>query len=160
MVLPARALADQSVPIGPNRVHHRKFNEALDQDREPEDVLKRIEDEQGSRIFAAQYQQEPVPGTGNLVDITRFKTYKGSPPCSEYGLNIVLSWDPASKINDTNDYSVCTAWHTWGQDAYLLDVFRDRLEYPHLREMVESLAKRFFARRLSSLRTVRRECIF
>jgi predicted phage terminase large subunit-like protein len=148
LVLPARAMEDQSVPTGPGSAYHRRTHEVLDAEREPEAVLKQIERDQGSRIFAAQYQQDPVPGTGNLVDITGFRTYNSSPPCSDYGLNTVQSWDTASKVNDTNDFSVCTTWHTWGRDAYLLDVFRDRLDYPRLREMIGILANRFSARTL------------
>ena len=32
-----------------------------------------------------------------------------------------------------NDYSVCTTWFIFKNDAYLVHVYRDRLEYPELR---------------------------
>ncbi len=39
-----------------------------------------------------------------------------------------------------NDYSACTTWLTGKNDAYLLDVYRGRLEYPELRRKVIALA--------------------
>jgi predicted phage terminase large subunit-like protein len=39
-----------------------------------------------------------------------------------------------------NDYSVCTTWRLFGADAYLLDVYRDRVEYPDLRRKLIDLA--------------------
>jgi predicted phage terminase large subunit-like protein len=41
---------------------------------------------------------------------------------------------------DQNDYSVCTTWLTYKNDAYLIHVYRSRLEYPDLRRKVISLA--------------------
>ena len=45
-----------------------------------------------------------------------------------------------------NDYSVCTTWCVSRQDAYLLHVYRDRLEYPNLRRKVIALATEFAAK--------------
>ena len=39
-----------------------------------------------------------------------------------------------------NDYSVCTTWLVNYENAYLVHVFRDRLEYPDLRRKVIALA--------------------
>src|SRR5260370_37787449 len=39
-----------------------------------------------------------------------------------------------------NDYSACTTWLTHKNDAYLLHVYRGRLEYPELRCKVIGLA--------------------
>src|SRR6266853_2061128 len=39
-----------------------------------------------------------------------------------------------------NDYSACTTWLTHKNDAYLLHVYRGRLEYPELRRKVIGLA--------------------
>lgn len=57
---------------------------------------------------------------------------------------VVHSWDTAYKADQLNDPSVCTVWQL-GRGApgyYLRDQFRDRLEYPALRQKVIDLAER------------------
>ena len=50
------------------------------------------------------------------------------------------SWDVAMMTGGQNDYSACTTWLTHKNDAYLLHVYRGRLEYPELRRKVICLA--------------------
>jgi len=57
----------------------------------------------------------------------------------------VQSWDTANKASELNDYSVCTTWGELNRQFYLLDVFRQRLNYPDLRRRVEELAHRHAA---------------
>ena len=46
------------------------------------------------------------------------------------------SWDTANKATELSDFSVCTTWGVKGKDLYLLDLFRQRLEYPALKRAV------------------------
>jgi hypothetical protein len=46
---------------------------------------------------------------------------------------------PAMMTGGQNDYSACTTWFTHKNDAYLLHVYRGRLEYPELRVHKESV---------------------
>ena len=55
---------------------------------------------------------------------------------------VVQSWDTASKVGELNDYSVCTTWFVQGNNYYLVDVFRKRLEFPYLRRQIISEAHR------------------
>jgi predicted phage terminase large subunit-like protein len=55
---------------------------------------------------------------------------------------VTQSWDTASKAGEINDYSVCTIWLRRGNDHYLLDVRRERLEFPALKRLVIQLAAR------------------
>jgi predicted phage terminase large subunit-like protein len=59
---------------------------------------------------------------------------------------VVQSWDTASKVTGSTDYSVCT---TWGVDdaqrIYLLNVWRGKLNYPDLRRKIRKLAREFGA---------------
>ncbi len=48
-------------------------------------------------------------------------------------------------IAEQDDYSVCTTWGALNRQFYLLDVFRQRLNYPDLRRRVEELARRHAA---------------
>ena len=51
------------------------------------------------------------------------------------------SWDTASKAEEMHDFSVCATWLIRGKEYYLIDLFRERLEYPELRRAVLRLAK-------------------
>ena len=53
---------------------------------------------------------------------------------------IVQSWDTANKSTELSDYSVCTTWGRANGKVYLLDVFRQRLNYPDLKRKVKELA--------------------
>ena len=56
---------------------------------------------------------------------------------------MIQSWDTAYKDTEINDPSVCTTWGETRQGWYLLDVFRDRMEYPALKRAVASLAEQW-----------------
>ena len=104
------------------------------------EALKAIKIEVGSLLFSAQYQQQPVPIEGNLIRRSWFQFYVDLPAGARP--QIVQSWDVAMMTGERNDFSVCSTWLVNKDDAYLVDVFRDRLEYPQLRRMVISLAAR------------------
>jgi predicted phage terminase large subunit-like protein len=135
--LPAIARVPQDIEIGEGKVFHRAVDSLLHPEREPMEVLEQQKAAMGSQTFSAQYQQEPVPPGGALVQWAWFQTYDSAP---KRGPNdrIVQSWDTASKTSPKNDYSVCTTWLIHGKDFYLLDVLRRRLEYPDLRRLILS----------------------
>ncbi len=85
-----------------------------------------------------------MPVEGNLVDWTWFRFYTYQPAHDNDG-RIIQSWDTASKAGELNDYSVCTTWLMKGDDYYLLDVLRERLEYPFLKKRVVDMARRHAA---------------
>ena len=141
--LPAIAIADQQVRIGPEPadVHERREGDVLHPAREPLSALERIRADLGSLAFSAQYQQRPVPIEGNLVRREWFRTYD-RPPRTGPGVRIVQSWDVAGTANAHSDFSVCTTWAVHRKDFFLLDVWRGRLEYPELRRKVIALQQR------------------
>ncbi len=56
-------------------------------------------------------------------------------------VHIYQSWDCAIKTN--GDYTVCTTWILQQNKFYLLDIFREKLEYPDLRSAVIRMANSF-----------------
>jgi predicted phage terminase large subunit-like protein len=138
--LPAIAEVQQVIAIGNNKVYRRAAGELLHPSREPVGVLEELKAAMGSQAFSAQYQQAPVPPGGALIRWSWFRTYK-SPPGQKSVDRIVQSWDTASKAGTTNDWSVCTTWMIRGKDYYLLDVLRQRLEYPDLRRCIIAHAR-------------------
>jgi predicted phage terminase large subunit-like protein len=142
--MPAIALEDEIIELGHNRSHVRRVGDVLHPERESREALEAIKAEVGSLLFSAQYQQRPVPVEGNLMRRSWFKTYD-TLPASSSGTKIVQSWDVAMITGGQNDYSACTTWLTHGHDAYLIHVYRGRLEYPDLRRKVIALATEYRA---------------
>jgi predicted phage terminase large subunit-like protein len=54
---------------------------------------------------------------------------------------VVQSWDTANKATELSDYSVCTTWGVANERYYLLDLYRERLNYPDLRRKAPELAQ-------------------
>lgn len=73
---------------------------------------------------------------GGLIKGHWFLRYNTAP--SEF-LRVIQSWDTAYKPEQINDPSVCTTWGETRHGWYLLDVFRERMEYPALKRAVASL---------------------
>lgn len=140
--LPAIAESEERIQVGAGTYHLRKPGEALHPAREPLEILEEIRGTVGSDVFFAQYLQSPVPPGGNTIKRGWLRYYDDLPPRTHRG-RIILSWDTAAKDGAQNDWSVCTAWLVQDKHFYLLDLIRDRYEYPRLREVACNLAERF-----------------
>ncbi len=138
--LPAIAETPQRVQCGDDRFVERQVGELLHPARESRETLDHIKATLGSNNFSAQYQQSPVPPGGALVQWKWFRFYRDPPPKGPND-RIVQSWDTASKAEEIHDYSVCTTWLSSGSSDYLIDVCRQRLEYPELKRRVVELAR-------------------
>jgi predicted phage terminase large subunit-like protein len=146
LTLPAIAPEDTLIPIGPGRTYLRRAGEVLHPAREPQAVLEALRRSLGSTTFSAQYQQCPVPADGEVVKWAWFRRYTEVPARS--AMTICQSWDTATKPDEHHDYSVCTTWGISGNNLYLLDVDRARLDFPSLKRRVVELARRWEARTL------------
>ena len=129
-------------PFGMARVV-RKEGEPLHPAREPLEVLEEQKRLLGSRFFAAQYLQAPVPLEGGLVKRAWFRFYQPFEVLKTE--RIVQSWDTASKMGELNDYSACTTWAIIDRRVYLLDVVRERMELPTLKRRLIDEADRWKA---------------
>jgi len=134
--LPAIAMEAATIPVGKGRLIHRREGDVLHPSREPYDVLMKTKRQSGSRIWNAQYQQNPDPAEGNMVLATWLRTYATLPA----GGQIVLSFDTATKEGLQNDYSVCITALVHKQQVYVLDVMRRRMAFPELRRTTISHA--------------------
>ena len=140
--LPAIAEVREEIAIGPGKLHVRQPGEALHPAREPVEVLEKLRQELGSDVFAAQYQQAPVPPGGAMIR-REWLRYWTTLPAQTYRTKIIQSWDTAAKDGAQNDWSVCTTWLLDDKHFYLLDLTRGRYEYPRLRDTAVALAERF-----------------
>lgn len=140
--LPAIADADEQFVLDDGRTFTRKAGEPLHADRESLETLAQIRRSMGSYEFAAQYLQNPLPLDGGLIQWGWFKSYDLRPQLQD-GDFVTQSWDTASKPTQITDYSVCTTWLRRGGDHYLLEVWRERVDYPALKRTVVALAEQY-----------------
>ena len=90
--------------------------------------------------FASPYQQNPQPPAGNIVKRGWLKFYSPEEKPDKFD-HILQAWDTANKETELADYSVGTTWGIKDKHLYLLDLFRDKLEFPALQRKIEELAE-------------------
>lgn len=122
---------------------HRKEGEALHPERYNLLALTAIKAQIGSELWAAMYQQHPVPEGGGTFKKAWIQYYKELPPFFD---KKVLSWDMTFKDSKTSDYVVGSCWGRYQGSFYLIDQVRGRWDF------VETL-QRFcdFARKHNSV---------
>jgi predicted phage terminase large subunit-like protein len=88
--------------------------------------------------FAGQYMQRPAPIGGGIFKIDWWRHYRPEalPPVRR----LIQSWDTAFKTKAENDYSCCSTWAECESGYYLIDLWKERVEFPDLKRMVVSLA--------------------
>jgi hypothetical protein len=141
--LPAIAEVDQMVQTGPDKFYHFRAGDLLQPDRMPRAEL---EDRRAldPETFAAHYQQQPLPPGGLIIQRSWLRFYDVLPPRNASSV-LLQSWDTANKISGANDWSVCTTWLIQEGNYYLIDVLRERLDYPSLRERAIAHARAYRA---------------
>lgn len=147
--LSLQAVAEETRTYDLGRRGQFRYQEGqvLHPERLPRDILDAHRVNLGSYVYAAQYQQRPAPLEGGIVKWNWFNFYD-SAPIPEKRDTIVQSWDTASNAGELNDYSVCTTWLVRRPRAWLLDLWRGRLEYPELHKKVQSLSGQAKAERV------------
>jgi predicted phage terminase large subunit-like protein len=138
--LPAIAEQEETIQIGEDRYHVRRAGDVLHAEREPRSVLQEQQAQMGSDWFAAQYQQSPIPREGAMIKRAWPRRYDQLPQRNSQTM-VIQSWDSATKDGGQSDYSVCTTWYYQDSRYYLVDVFRDRVNYPTLKAQAISHAK-------------------
>jgi predicted phage terminase large subunit-like protein len=104
IVLPAIATEEARYALDTTEAYHRPVRELLPPRRDSFEALEELKREIGSRIFAAQYQQEPTPADGNMIKAAWLGRFDAEQSFSNYR-RVVLSCDPAGKANERSDYT-------------------------------------------------------
>ena len=113
------------------------LGELLWAERFGEHEVQALERSLGTYGVAAQLQQQPAPLGGGLIKLAWFSEY-GAPPARFD--RVVQSWDTAQKDEVLNAFSVCETWGLVGAAHYLLDVYREQVDYPRLKRDAIDLA--------------------
>lgn len=142
--LPLVEWKQREVEVAPGRFAHRPPGHILHEARIGEAEIAGLRAEMGERDFEAQYNQRPLPSGGALFKAPWLKRYDESPePHRVQG--IFQSWDTAYSTDEANDYSVCSTWALSGRNCYLLDIFRERLEFADLEKAIYRLRQEWKA---------------
>lgn len=135
LVLPMVAWKDQDIELFKGEWITRPAGHLLHEDRFGEEEIRRLRSEMTEQDFEAQYNQRPLPPGGALFKLQWLKRYDARPPVHEIQ-GIFQSWDTAYEVAEGNDYSVCSTWALCGKRYFLLDIFRERLQFPDLERAV------------------------
>lgn len=122
-----------------NEFFRRQEGDILQPSLTPRPVLENTRQGMTEYNFAAQYQQNPQPLSGNIVKRDWLKFYAPEEKPDNFDM-ILQSWDTANKDTELANFSVCTTWGVKGRTAYLLHVFRKKLEFPDLKKAVRDVA--------------------
>jgi predicted phage terminase large subunit-like protein len=118
----------------------RQPGEVIEPERFPlEEVQARLR-VLGSFKAAALEQQRPAAQEGALIKRDWWRYYDSRP---EWPDEWCIVWDSAFRGVDTSDYCVGGVWCRKGPDVYLIDLVRDRMEYPEFKMAVAALARKW-----------------
>lgn len=116
----------------------RREGEALHPAREPLETLMEMRKTLGEFNFSGQYQQAPIPFGGAIIKDAWILRCRSADIPDKFD-QVYQSWDTANKISELSDYSVCTTWGLKGDKLYLLNVFREKIDFPTLKRKILEL---------------------
>lgn len=93
----------------------------------------------GPLVAQGQLQQRPTLAEGALIKSEWIKYYT-EPKIPKFKF---WSWDTAIKTGQMNDYTVGTYWYECEDGYYLIDMLREKLEYPELRNKIQTLLSKY-----------------
>jgi predicted phage terminase large subunit-like protein len=145
--LPAEAEQDEqwTFPIS-RRKYSRAAGELLWPSRWSREVLAGLKTAMGSWAFAGQYQQNPAPLEGGVIQRKWLRYYRELPPApkrdpgSSYSGTWVQSWDCSFKDSRDSDYVVGQVWWSAGSGYYLVDQVRERMDFVGTREAIRRMS--------------------
>jgi predicted phage terminase large subunit-like protein len=150
IVIPTEAEQDETLvyPIS-GKTQERKEGELLWPERFTPAVIKAAKIDLGPMDYAAQHQQRPVPREGALVkdSVWRFYDWQQKPVVLQLATEVSMFVDTAMKDGQENDWSVAAVWALVQNDYYsgfpagfyLLDLWRDKVQFGGLKAGVQSL---------------------
>lgn len=129
------------------REYIREEGELLNPAREGAAELEEHKARLGSYGYAGQFQQSPLPPGGGIFKESYFNLWPnldsdGNEEFAELPRfsRTVQSWDTAIKDKETDSFSVCTTWGVTDSGYFLVDVWREHVEFPDMINAMNQLA--------------------
>ncbi|MBF8246374.1 MAG: phage terminase large subunit [Rickettsia sp.] len=102
--------------------------------------LTKLKNEIGNKNYSAQYLQSALKENFNLLSKNEISFYNQIPKYFSY---FALSWDTAIKTSIKSDYTVCSCWGILNDCYYLVDLIREKMGYPLLKNHALHQIKKF-----------------
>jgi len=151
-ILNCPAIAEEKDILG------RLPGDALWPERYPISRLENVKKSVISTDWTALYQQRPLPKEGGMWKLYWFKEYNTHhlrriedlskdrqelPEELKWFDRIVMSVDTAYKPEQMNDPSCITVWGYSKNRQYLIEVLKEKLEYPELKRWIERTHEKY-----------------
>jgi predicted phage terminase large subunit-like protein len=141
LAIPAVATEARTYAIGKDETYTRPIGELLQPDRDTPEAYKAKKHEIGSRLWAAQYQQDPTPAEGNMIKAAWLRRYDFSPVERRFR-QVVLACDPAGKNGIRNDYTaIVICGFDDNKQLYVLHVSRGHWTIVQMQGRIKALAR-------------------
>jgi len=144
LAVPAIAEADGIYTLSCGEVLSRKGGDVINLELEPFDKLEEMRRGMGEFNFSAQYQQQPIPTKGNIINYSDFVFYDTLP--TTQNIKYFQSWDVAAKTGENNDYSVCVTAAICNNTAYIVDISRYKVDFTDLLVEVKKMRQKYNAK--------------
>ncbi len=115
--------------VGPSEDDPRNIGDVMWPYKYPPEVMGAMKASVGARVWNSLYQQHPTADQGNIVKRQWFKWYDVRSKPVKFD-EVIQVWDLTFKDKVMNDYVVGTVWGRLGADVYLIDMVRDRMDFP------------------------------
>jgi predicted phage terminase large subunit-like protein len=102
--------------------------------------LKEMKGKLDAQTWNSIYQQRPSAAEGNLIKREWIKYYKQLPPSFD---EMLISVDASFKGNTNSDYCVLSVWGKDKARKYLVDLIRDRMNFPSTIAALRSLVTKY-----------------
>jgi predicted phage terminase large subunit-like protein len=139
LVIPAIAIEPADYRLSEDEIYHRPAGQLLQPQRDDPAAIEGLKREIGSRIFAAQYQQNPTPPDGNMIKAAWLGRYDTAPERRTFQ-RVVLSCDPAGKAGIHNDYTAIAVVGVRDKSLHVLEVSRGHWTVMQMRKQIVALA--------------------
>ncbi len=140
--MPLIATEDETWEYG-DLVYERKKGELLHTGNITKERALELQKELGSRAWSSQYQQDPCPIGGGVVQEEWLQYYQENRVRGQ-AKEVVISWDTASKTGENNAYSACSVMVTTNLNkVYMLESLKVKLEMPKLIDKVVEVYEKY-----------------
>src|SRR5262249_44803851 len=112
--------------------------------RDSAHAMEEVQKHVGSRIFTAQYQQNPTPPEGNMIKAAWLGRYTSALERRRYS-RVVLTCDPAGKAEPGHDYTAITVVGVHEKALYVLHVSRGHWGVLQMRDQIAARGAEFAA---------------
>jgi predicted phage terminase large subunit-like protein len=148
LVLPAIAIGPADYELSDGKVYHRRAGELLQPDRDSMAEIEIVKKDFGSRIFSAQFQQNPTPAEGNQIKAAWLRRYDFVPGDRKFK-HVVLACDPAGKAGLKNDYTAVTiCGFDDKKEVYILHVVRGHWTVVEMQRQITALTLEWHVNRV------------